>query len=1030
MKRKSRRFNRFLFPNVIVVSAVMPLLTAAPVNPDSFGNITVPTGTNNPDTLLASGGTNPAPVVLVQSGATITGDAGLMNGVVVSAPGYTINNFGVLGGDAEGVLVQAGASASVIINNNLGAIIQGGDDGIYLADDGGLITNFGIIRGITGANSDGIDAADNLTVTNNGTISGVSGIFADDLLNVTNNRGMTISGSTDSGINALDGASINNYGTISSSGSEGIIVNNDAVIFNSTSFDSFGNPVAGGRIEGATNGLFTGANLSLVNENLAIISGLNGLGIDAGDNSEVFNELGGVITGTLGGVSVGAGGYVENDGTISGNGGDGVTLGDNGEVFNTGLIQGTTGIVANNGSTITNSGRITSTAIGGNAFSGGAGNDNLFLSAGSLLTGNVLGGGGTNAITFDGGLTAPGSVVNSIRGSVTGFSTITKNGAGVALIGAVGDVGNGLTVSADTIAITGGGLYINADVSGATTALATINAGGAAVGGTGTWTANLNVTAGGISAGAIPINLDSNPENAVGALAITGNVVHSAGSFIRVDIVPGTPVIDGINSDLIEQIGVGNTYNVAGANLRLSSTNGNKVLSDGAYTIVDSDSAIIGAGSIGSIGIQFNPNTGSTGPFFPTESGTNATNTVLTNFFLTPGVTDGGTNLVATIQHDYAGLPGLTRNQASLGAALDASVDSGNSRIQSFISALDFSNLGAVQSTLAALSPDAFLSYSAGIVNSNYRLHRMLQDHLAAVRSSGDVMKMSMGSQADSKGAVVAPSVAPSNRGNFWGSLSYDWQDYSGNQSNTDFDGETGAITAGFDYRVAPALVLGIALDGSKSDFDGDGSSSDIDSFRVLIYGTWGESTGIYSDFVAGYGNHSMDLDRRLGGILGGSSSSSTDADSYQAMWTVGYAFGDSKVKHGPFAGLEYQTVQVDGFTQGGSLPVDVEDYDDDSFRALLGYRVNASLGRFTPYASIAYAHEFEDDGISTSASFGGSSFHLRGAERGSAVVITTGTGISLTNSLQLDIGYRGEISVEDEGLDSHGASIGLNYSF
>jgi outer membrane lipase/esterase len=331
---------------------------------------------------------------------------------------------------------------------------------------------------------------------------------------------------------------------------------------------------------------------------------------------------------------------------------------------------------------------------------------------------------------------------------------------------------------------------------------------------------------------------------------------------------------------------------------------------------------------------------------------------------------------------------------------------------------------------LASLSPDAFLSYSSGIINSNYRLNRMLQDHLAAVRSSGDLMRMSVGSHTDSTGTMMAPSMAPSNRGNFWGSLSYDWQDYKGDQSNSGFDGETGAVTAGFDYRVAPALVLGIAFDGSRSNFHGSNSSSDIDSYRGLIYGTWGESTGIYTDFVAGYGKHSLDLNRRLGGILGGSSSSSTDASSYQAMGTVGYAFGDSKVKHGPFAGLEYQTVRVDGFTQGGVLPVRVQDYDDNSFRGLIGYRVNANLGRFTPYASVAYAHEFEENGINTNASFGGASFHLRGAQRGSAVVITTGTGISLTNTLQLDVGYRGEISVENNGIDSHGGSIGLNYSF
>lgn len=1017
MKPKHPLFRRIPFPCLIIVASV-PLLSAAPINPDAAGNITVPAGPSRADTIVASGGSSPAPVVTVQSGATVTGDAVLQNAAIVSAPGYTINNAGILSSVVEGIFVETAASGSTTINNN--GTIEGGSDAVYFNGDGGFITNLGTIRGITGVNSDGIEGFSGITVINGGLITGAAGIFAEDNLSVTNNLGGTIGGTTDAGINAVNGAFIDNLGTIRSTGSDAIIINNGGEIFN------------GGLIEGANNGVFTGTGLSLVNEAGGTIRGLNGIGVDAGDGAEIFNDPGAIISGSLGGVSVGALGYVENDGSISGNGGDGVTLGAGGEVLNSGLIEGTTGIVANNGSTITSSGTIRSNAIGGNAFSGGAGNDNLFFNAGSLVSGNVLGGGGTNTLTFNGGLTSPTSTGNLIRGSVSGFSTITKNGTGVALIGGVADVGNGLTISADTINITSGGLYFNADIAGASGPQATINAGGAAVGGTGVWNANVNITAGGISAGAIPINLDANPENAVGAVAITGDVVHTAGSFIRLDIVSGAPVIDGINSDIIEQIGAGNTYNVTGANLRLSTTSGNKAITDGTYTLVDSDEAIIGAGAIGTIGIQFNANTAATGPFFPTESGANATNTVLTNFFLTTGLEDGGTNLVVNIDHNYAGLPGLTQNQSALGGALDSAVGSTDPLVQSFIAALDFSNLAAVQASLAALNPEVFIDFSAGIVNTNYRLHRTLQDHLAGSRSSGETMKMQVGAQMDSKGGMTATESAISAATKFtvWGSTSYDWQDYEGSTSANDFDGETAAITAGFDYRVSSDLLLGVVLDGSRSDFDSDAFRSDIDSFRVLAYGTWGKSTGLYSDFMVGYGDHDLDLDRRMGGILGGSSSSSTDATSWQALWTVGYAFGDTRIKHGPYAGFEYQNVEVDGYDQSGGLPVAVDGYDDKSFRGLIGYRVNTNFGRFTPYASVTYAHEFEDDGVSTDASVGGASFRIRGAERGSAVLLTLGTGINVTDTLQVDVGYRGEVSVEDEGIDSHGATVGLKYRF
>jgi outer membrane autotransporter protein len=83
----------------------------------------------------------------------------------------------------------------------------------------------------------------------------------------------------------------------------------------------------------------------------------------------------------------------------------------------------------------------------------------------------------------------------------------------------------------------------------------------------------------------------------------------------------------------------------------------------------------------------------------------------------------------------------------------------------------------------------------------------------------------------------------------------------------------------------------------------------------------------------------------------------------------------------------------------------------------------------FRPYASAVYAHEFEDGANSATASFGGTSFKVSGAEQSSAILLGIGTGIALSDSLTLDVGYRGDIAVDD-GLTSHGASLGLNYSF
>lgn len=121
----------------------------------------------------------------------------------------------------------------------------------------------------------------------------------------------------------------------------------------------------------------------------------------------------------------------------------------------------------------------------------------------------------------------------------------------------------------------------------------------------------------------------------------------------------------------------------------------------------------------------------------------------------------------------------------------------------------------------------------------------------------------------------------------------------------------------------------------------------------------------------------------------------------------------------------------MDSFTQGGLFPIAVDGYDVDSFRLIGGYRVEADMGRFTPYASVAYAHEFEDDNLDTTATLpGGAGFGVSGSGLESAILISLGANVGLTESLTLTGGYHGEISVGGDGTDSHGASLDLNYAF
>lgn len=1031
-------------PTLIVFPAMWGFVSAATIYPDGFGNVTATTGNSGANNITTGSGF--APDVVITPGTKF----------IVINPGVTLNPTGT---DVIEVAVQDSIGAAYEITNN-GTLESDGGPG-----------NYGI------STADGFGSTPSITVENNGTITGAGAIRANNQLTLTNTGTLTGTSATDAAVFAKNGGDIQNGGLISANvhgiqAENGLlIVDNFGQIFGiaadgiSTTgqasvtnfYDDSGSIISGGRhgilatgsgssvfnagvIEGISGaGVVVGDNATVVNETTYLPDGSvvggeiygDTFGVQAGDNLILTNELYGYIDALNGtGISSGSGASIINDWEIYGV--NGISVG-GGEVGNYGLItaDGGTGIASTGGALIVNNTGIID-AFGGTAIQGAAGDDviNLFTTTppwdfpgtyfGSIVDGNIDGGAGFDVLNFNGGLTSPASTANIVFGDVTNIEEINKSGAGVALIGGVGD---NVTVTSDTINITGGGLYINGDVSGVSGPLATINAGGAAVGGTGTWDANLNITAGGISAGDIPINLISDPELAVGTLVITGDVDHSPGAFIRFDVIPGTSIMNGVNSDLIVQTGAA-TYNVDGAPVRISTTDMNRVITQGTYTIVDSEQLITGVP--GELSLQLNANVIDTG-FISTayrdliasgEATLNVSNTIFTQYFAEAYV--DGTDLLLDVDYlgfDFSALPGISRNELNLIGAIGGSILDGNLVAEDFAAALLFSDLDSALGGLGALVAPAegALAYTTSVVNSNYRLHRQIQDHLGAVRG-GQTTTHTAPAPAPSgakggigaKGGEVVTSSTSTTRGNVWGSFSYDYQDFDGDAG--DFDGDVGSFTAGFDYQIAPNFILGFLLDGSRADID-DGP--DIDSFRAALYGSWGASTGIYADFLAGYGWHDLDF---------------TDAESFQALATIGYNFGDESVKHGPFAGLEYQNVDVDRFRSGFT---DVRSFDIESLRGLIGYRVNANLGRLRPYASIAYAHEFEDGHNTARASvFGSNRFDVDGGELGSAVLVTAGTGISLTHNLLLNVGYRGEITTESDGISSHGGSIGLNWSF
>ncbi|MFU8894569.1 MAG: autotransporter domain-containing protein [Luteolibacter sp.] len=656
---------------------------------------------------------------------------------------------------------------------------------------------------------------------------------------------------------------------------------------------------------------------------------------------------------------------------------------------------------------------------------------------------------------YIGAMAGTGGIV--IFGNITNIANFDKRGEGLAILTGYSNVDgleftNGATFSITDIDVEAGSLYLNGNLAAIGGGRTSITSDGEELGGTGTWNADILIHSGTFSAGQTAIHHDwtlldhAFPAiSSIGRLDIIGSLVMSNGAYMRFDLQPqlntDTPIF-GNGADLIVHTSAGGgSVNFGDSEfIVFSPTNIHAVVSDGDYILVSSDTNFTGDLPT-DVHIQFNANvvgTGeSSGSLVPTNlSGLDyqiVEGTNLSRFVSLAAINNGsGQDLVATVKHDYKSLfeaffPGSSY-LSSMGGAIDGQI--GDAAMQRFIAALDYSDVNAAAAALNMIAPDLQIDMAVASMNAGYRTNRLMQSRLSNSRkpaSRANTVRQPVSFASRAPEALTRMSENSS----IWGETSYDWMDYKDRAAGTDYDGRNKSFTMGMEFQVAPDLLLGFLISGSKGEFDYSIGKTEMESLAFAFYGTWGENTGWYSDFSLGMGYHTMDDDREFGGIIN-RAFSETHSKNIMGLATVGYAFEHQCIKHGPFAGFEFQYMWVDGFAINNTLnvPMSVDDYATKSLRGLVGYRVEADYGKFNPYASVAYAHEAYDSDVSAMASMNGSPFAVTSDGPGSAFLINIGTNYAINERLTAYCAYRSEIAVDNDGFKTHGIAVGLDWKF
>lgn len=419
---------------------------------------------------------------------------------------------------AEDVNVTANTNSGLNLDSFAGTTVRV-FPGVTLANTGTLIgTSFSGIAATTRA----------WTLTNDGTIDAQLGnAIRFQLGGTVNNNGTINSGFQGIALTGAGGTVNNAAGALIDAGSNGVFINNGVgLVDNAGTIRSTTEAVtlrAGGTVINRASGLIEavdtfnavallgGTTRTVVND--GIIRNVSAVGMfPAGvaiAGGTVTNSASGQIIGTYNAIWAHTSATsITNHGLLQSNAASGsaIEINQGGTVVNTGRITNVgDGILFQNTGTITNTGTIESTGTGRSIVFSGNVLHTLILGTGSVLTGNVQGGTGTDALVLQG---TGAETINKFLS----FQTLAMQGTSWTLNGA-GTFSTSSEVQSGILAIAGTLTSPTVTVQAPATLM-----------GAGTIVGNV-VNAGTVAPGA-----------SIGTLNITGNVTFNTGSTYRVEV--------------------------------------------------------------------------------------------------------------------------------------------------------------------------------------------------------------------------------------------------------------------------------------------------------------------------------------------------------------------------------------------------------------------------------------------------------------------------------------------------------------
>ena len=267
------------------------------------------------------------------------------------------------------------------------------------------------------------------------------------------------------------------------------------------------------------------------------------------------------------------------------------------------------------------------------------------------------------------------------------------------------------------------------------------------------------------------------------------------------------------------------------------------------------------------------------------------------------------------------------------------------------------------------VSPDAASTYLfADGVHPSSAAHAILGDYAVSVLEGPQLIGL-LPQSARAIGRSRADQVAwhlagqPEAAGlRWWGGLRGDYQ----RRDHADlYDGLAPAGLFGLDWSNGQGLVAGGFAGYGRLDADfgnGRGEFKQTDASIGGFIGWYGAHGWINAQ--ASYTGLDFDVDRRVQmGPAVRRHAGSADGSNTAFGVNGGWEFGQGALRHGPVAGLLWQKIELDGYTESNlaSTALAYPDQDLDSLVGSLGWQARIDAGGWSPYVRATWDHEFED---------------------------------------------------------------------